>query len=167
MRCMTGKQALLEQLQQDAGDGTPGALEQDKQTWLGDLRALIARLEGWLQGAEFRDKLHLEHQDWEIAEEDLGAYLVPTLTVVFRTKHPRKVQILPRGMYVVGGIFSDSDGKEHRLVGASGRVDVVCGPARETLLRFIADDGTTWRWLRRNEELDEDGFFEVLRQLIA
>lgn len=164
---MTGKQALLEQLQQDAGDGAPVALAQDQQSWLRDLRTLMARLEGWLQGAEFRDKLHVERQDWEIVEEDLGAYLVPTLTVVFRTKYPRKVQVLPRGMFVVGGIFRDDDGKDRRLVGASGRVDVVCGPARETLLRFMSGGDTTWRWLRRNEALDEDGFFEVLRQLIA
>lgn len=69
-------------------------------------------------------------------------------------------------MQVVGGVFADADGKERRLVGARGRVDITCGASREILLRIIGDDETTWRWLQRDAELTEDNFFTVLGEMI-
>ncbi len=84
-------------------------------------------------------KLETESGEQELVE-DLGLYEIPTLTINFRTLG-RKVKVLPRGSQVVGGIFARADGREDRLVGASGRVDLVCGAGRVTLLRFIGDDG--------------------------
>ncbi len=163
---MTEKQALLEQLRRDEGPAEGAELERQKQVWQADLRQLMDQLEGWLKDAELEDKLHVEKQDLEILEEDLDPYVVPSITIVFRTRHPRRVVVAPRSMQVVGGIFINAEGKQRRFVGAQGRIDFTCGASRETLLRIIGDDGTSWRWLRRDAELTEDTFFAVLRELI-
>lgn len=162
-----GKQAFLEQLQQDADD-SGAAREEDVRAWLRDLRELMASLTQWLADPRFAESLHVEAAERELVEEGIGPYDVPTLMISVRTRHPRKVHVLPRSMQVVGGIVVQEHGKERRLMGALGRVDLLCGPARETLLRFVTDRGTTWRWLRGElgDSLDEESFFEALRQLM-
>lgn len=162
---MTGKEALLEVLQREAGEAKSDVLERRQQAWIDDVQQLMTRLDGFVADSSFEGKLETESGKQELVE-DLGLYEIPTLTINFRTLG-RKVKVLPRGSQVVGGIFTRADGREDRLVGASGRVDLVCGAGRVTLLRFIGDDGTAWRWLGREGELDEDSFFEVLSQLVG
>lgn len=161
---MTGKQALLELLQREAGDANDVVLEQRQQAWIVDVKELMTRLAAFVADSSFEGKLETEPGTQELVE-DLEPYEIPTLTINFRPLG-RKVKVLPRGLQVVGGIFTRADGQEDRLVGASGRVDLVCGPGRATLLRFIGDDGTTWRWLGREGELDENSFFEALTRLV-
>jgi hypothetical protein len=163
---MTGKQALLELLQREAGEATDDALEHLRLAWIHDLDELMAQLRTWLEQPAFDRLLKIVIGTEELNEEDL-TYSVPVLTIVFQTRGRPEVKVVPRGMQVVGGIFKGADGKEGRLVGASGRVDLLRGPTRATLLRFVGHDGTTWRWLSRDGELDETSFFDVLRQLIA
>jgi hypothetical protein len=162
---MTGKQALLDLLQREAGEAKSEILEQRQLAWIADVGQLMTRLAAFVADSSFEGKLETETGEQELVE-DLGPYEIPTLTINFRTLG-RKVKVLPRGSQVVGGIFTRADGREDRLVGASGRVDLVCGAGRVTLLRFIDHDGTTWRWLGREGELDENSFFEVLSQLVA
>jgi hypothetical protein len=164
-----GKQAFLTQLQHDASDSDDLRLEQQRQAWIADLQQLIAQMERWLADPNVASNVDVERKDREIAEDGLAVYAAPSLTLSFRTRQPRKVQILPRAMQVVGGILLGGDNQERRLVGASGRVDLVCGAGRETLLRFVGADGTLWRWLRADldDPLDEESFFEALRRLLA
>lgn len=163
---MTGKQALLELLHRETGEAKHDALEHLRRAWIHDLDELMALLEGWLAQPEFAKLLVVVVGAEELTEDDL-TYCVPTLTVSFQTPSRPEVKIVPRGMQVVGGIFTGADGKEGRLVGASGRVDILRGPIRATLLRFLGHDGTTWRWLSRDGQLDETSFFDVLRQMIV
>lgn len=165
---MAGKQALLDQLRRDAagGEGDASELELHKEAWRQDLSVLMGRVEAWLTDSQLEGKLHVEKRDLEILEDELEPYVVTSMTIVVRTRHPRKVFVTPRAMQVVGGVFAGADGKERRLVGARGRVDITCGASREILLRIIGDDGTTWRWLQRDAELTEDNFFTVLGEMI-
>ncbi len=164
---MTAKQALAEKLLQDLR-GTGDALTPKREEWVGDLQALMQQFQAWLGGPEFRDTLLVTEEPLELVEEDLGAYTVPSLRVQSQTRHPREVHVKPRAMQVVGGIAFSGHGSQRRIVqGAAGRVDLVSGAARQTLLRFVQDDGTSWRWLHRDGELTEDSFFAVLSELFA
>lgn len=164
-----GKQALLERLQRDASPGGTDVetqLARDRDAWLVALRALMQQIRAWLSDKQLSESLQIRDDRVQILEEDLGEYTAPGLTIQSRTRHPRKVHVLPRAMQVVGGIFSGEHG-ERRLLGAHGRVDLVAGAARETLLRFERDDGTVWRWAHRDGELTEDSFFEALDELLT
>lgn len=83
---------------------TPPDWSFEKVTWRQDLSALMSRLEAWVTDSQLEDKLHVEKRDLEILEDELGPYVVISLTIVVRTRHPRKVLITPRAMQVVGGI---------------------------------------------------------------
>jgi len=96
-----------------------------------DLRRLFDQIREWL--APGSGSLVIAEHEIEIAEEDLGPYRVPAMTIRVRTGHPRTVHVEPKGMRVVGVVGVG----ERRLLGASGRVDLTCGPSRAILLRFL------------------------------
>jgi hypothetical protein len=81
----------------------------------------------------------------------------------------RKVEMKPRGMRVVGAIPS---GAGKRIVGARGRVDLMSGPARATILRksdrtwqLAAVDG--WPSNKEAVPLTQETLTDALSELIG
>jgi hypothetical protein len=160
---MTGKQALLEKLRGEApGPKTVDEhFEQQKAEWIVDVGALMDQLAGWLSDGEHEGLVRVERRAIELAEEDLGPYEAPALTIHLRTTHPRTVKVEPKGMRVVGAIVA----ADRRIIGARGRVDITCGPARAMLLRYAG----SWKLVTpagSPVELTEDSFSDVLGELI-
>lgn len=169
---MVGKNALLEKLRKDAPSvrTVEELLEQQKEEWVADLGELMAKLTDWLADGIKEGLVKVEQRSVELAEEDLGAYEAPALTIHLRTAHPRSVKIEPKGMRIVGVIATG----ESRIVGARGRVDLTCGAARAILLRWKGAPhkdaaGTVWKLISRKGdqvELTEDAFSDALGELI-
>jgi len=167
---MAGKQALLEKLRQDA----PGVktveehLQDRKREWLADLDELMGTLAGWLADGEHQGLLRIERRDVEVAEEDLGPYSAPALSIRTLTAHPRTIQVQPRGLRVAGVIAAAGG----RIVGAHGRVDITCGAGRMILLRMrepVSAPITAWKLVLSDGKmapLTEDAFSEALTELL-
>lgn len=99
-----------------------------KQEWIDDVAALATNIVEWLSPAVEKHVARVERRKLAIDEPDTGPYEVDALTIYLGD---REVRVEPRGMRVVGVIATGKD----RIVGARGRVDLVSGPARATILR--------------------------------
>jgi len=162
---MGAKDAVLKKLR-----STKSALpasdpwEQKKAEWVADLHHLMSMIAGWLADARQEGLLSLEEKKIQLGEEDLGPYEVPTLEIQTLNRNPRKVHVVPRGMRIVGFVS-----KAKRLVGAEGRVDILSGPARSTLLRKRTKGATTWNVVLQDGStapLDEEAFFKVFNEFL-
>ena len=99
-----------------------------KQEWIDDVAALATNIAGWLAPAVEQRLARVERRKLEIDEADTGPYAIDALTIHLGD---REVRVEPRGMRIVGVIPTGAA----RIVGARGRVDLVSGPARATILR--------------------------------
>ncbi|MBL9025150.1 MAG: hypothetical protein JNL21_23330 [Myxococcales bacterium] len=163
---MLKMEQLLKRLSSERVETVGEALDRKKDEWVDDLRSLLAQLRAWLADGEAAGTVSFREHEIELAEEDLGPYIVPALEIQVRTRHPASVHILPRGMRVLGVVVAGPT----RLVGACGRVDMMCGPSRVILLRFRSEGATSWKAVLddgRTEILDKDGFATALSYLLA
>src|SRR5450432_1025908 len=119
---------LVQQLEQQ-----PKTVEQHfkekRDEWIADVSKLLDEVTAWLGPAIEKKLVRIEPGEIELDEQDTGPYRVGTLTIHLGG---RKVEMKPRGMRVVGAIPS---GGGKRIIGARGRVDLMSGPARATILR--------------------------------
>jgi hypothetical protein len=136
-----------------------------KQEWIDDVAALMGSIAAWLAPAVDEKLARIERRTLELDELDTGPYVVEALTIHLSD---REVRVEPRGMRVVGVIAAG----EKRIVGARGRVDLVSGPARATILRrtdrtwqLAAVDG--WPTDRDAVALDAETLSDALAELIA
>jgi hypothetical protein len=121
---------LVKKLRASQPSGTVDEqLELDRQQWLQDLSSLMKALRSWLKEGEEEQVFKIEDDKVELVEQDLGAYEAPSLRIFARTLG-RTVKVLPKGLRIVGSV---QDGA--RLVNAKGRVDLISGARRCTLLR--------------------------------
>jgi hypothetical protein len=149
----------------------PGSVEtvdqawnRQKSAWLLDVEALRASVRRWLGPVLEARLATVADKDFPIAEPDLGQYIAPGLEITLVVAGETRVVLLrPRGMRVVGVVETG----RARAIGASGRVDLECGVAREILLRFKGDEQAIWVSFSKGEKrtLDEDVFFELLAQV--
>ena len=156
---------FLKKLSADKVESVQEALGRQKNDWVEDLRGLFARIREWLGPGVLNGTLAIDDREVEIAEEDLGPYRVPAMTIRVRTGHPRKVDVEPKGMQVVGVVGIGG----RRLLGALGRVDITSGPARVILLRFRDAGQTRWKLLLDDgtkEDLTSDAFAMALASII-
>ena len=167
---MNTMDAFLDKLRKE----TPGAqtveerFEQQKREWIADLGKLMEQLGSWLSKGEAEGLIRIDRRKIELAEEDLGLYEVPALTIHLRTTHPRSIKVEPRGMRIVGVVVEGAKtAARERLTGAEGRVDLVCGAERVTLLRSRQRD---WKIVDRTgctSDFTEAAFIETLDDLIG
>jgi hypothetical protein len=136
-----------------------------RKEWINDVAALMKSIGEWLAPAVEKNLVRLEPRRIPIEEPDTGPYEVDALTIHLGD---RDVRVEPRGMRVVGAIAAD----ERRMVGARGRVDLVSGPARATILRrndrtwqLATVDG--WSPDKGGVTLDADALTDALAELIA
>lgn len=101
------------------------------QEWIEDLEKLWATISEWLKKGVDEGLIRLERRTVELDEEDLGTYEAPALDLHFNADGHRVIKIEPTAMRVVGVIPTPGV----RILGAAGRVDLRCGPARAMLLR--------------------------------
>jgi len=165
---MTRLDALLTELH-----NSPRVDEDDwelkRKDWLQDLEMLFDQVERWLaRGIEDGD-LKTRRREMELDEPDLGPYRAPALDIYVKRKGSRLIRVEPRGMSIVGVIPRPG----HRVVGAQGRVDWICGPRRAILLR---SGGGKWHFVETDRpftsgevapELSEDSLADVLGDLFG
>ena len=99
-----------------------------RREWVEDVASLMRSIAEWLAPALEKDLARLEPRRLKLEEPDTGAYEVDALTIYLGD---REVRVEPRGMCVVGVVTTG----DRRIVGARGRVDLISGPARATILR--------------------------------
>lgn len=167
---MPGIDALLEKLETSQEKQTVEEhWEKKKQEWIQDLENLRRTISQWLQRGVDRGLLKLESRTITLDEPDLGTYDAPALDIQIQTKGgAHVVKVEPRSLRVVGVIPTPGV----RIVGAVGRVDLICGPARAMLLRRSPGK---WQFVAVDREfssgssvidLSEDSLAEVLAELI-
>lgn len=151
---MTGSEALFEELRrqkahQDAAVDWKAVLAD----WGRQLQALMTTLAGWLGPAAREGLLILEHLQVPVSEQDVGQYDAPALRIM--APSGRRVDIYPHA---------------RRVFGAMGRVDILSGPERVTLLQTAPN---VWKVAVRTPgrlqqaDLTEEVFADILRQLLA
>jgi hypothetical protein len=133
--------------------------------WIADVSKLLDDVTAWLGPAVEKKLVRIERIEIEIDEQDTGAYHVGALTIYLGE---RKVEMKPRGMRVVGAIPSGG----RRIIGARGRVDLMSGPARATILRksdrswqLAAVDG--WPSDKEAVPLTQETLTDALSELIG
>lgn len=136
-----------------------------RREWVDDLGALMTSIAEWLEPAVAKNLVRIERRKFELDEAETGPYAVDALTIHLGD---REVHVEPRGMRVVGVVTSGNT----RIIGARGRVDLVSGPARATILRradrawqLAAVDG--WAPERQPIELTADALADALAELIG
>lgn len=135
-----------------------------KQEWIDDVAKLITAMEGWLKPLVDESRVRVARRTVELDEPDTGPYTVDALTIYLGD---REVKVEPRGMRVVSVVRTGRD----RIIGARGRVDLVSGPSRATILRRAAG---TWQlatadgWAADKSAVDltEETFADALAELI-
>lgn len=159
-----GIEKLLQKLEQQ-----PKTVEQHwaekKQEWIDDVAGLMESITEWLAPAVEKKLARIERRVVEIEEADTGPYDAAALTIHLGD---REVRVEPRGMRIVGVIVAD----EKRIIGARGRVDLVSGPARATILRrtdrtwqLATVDG--WPASKGAIPLSPEALADALAELIA
>ena len=134
-----------------------------KREWLEDLDALRRSMRGWLGPVVAAQRAELADKDFTLAEPDLGTYEAPGLEISLAVASQRKtIFVRPRGMNIVGVVRAGASA----ATGASGRVDIECGVARELLLRFKGPSGTSWvSFSKGKRTLDEGTLFDMLAEV--
>ena len=137
------------------------------------LKTLMASMRGWLGEAEAQELFSVSEESVELNEEGLGSYEVTALKLV--TPRGDVIRVTPRARYVVG---------------AYGRVDLLCPPNKAILVQnkpgqwafaslSLGQSGRTFDDLRRAfsdpssensgwtfEELNEESFWKNLSELL-
>jgi len=143
--------------------------EAKKREWIEDLEKLRATLSEWLKKGADEGLLTLIPRTVELDEEDVGTYEAPALDLQFNANGPRVIKIEPVAMRVVGVIPTPGV----RILGAVGRVDLRCGPARAMLLRRAPG---RWQFVGVDHgfssgeyvvDLSQDSLAEVIDELLG
>ncbi len=158
-----GMQNLLRKLQ-DQPKSVEEHFAETKQEWIADVAKLITTMEEWLAPLVEKKLARLEHRTVELDDPDTGPYSVDALTI---SLGDREVRVEPRGMRIVGAVRTEKG----RIIGVRGRVDLVSGPSRATILRLssgawqlAALDG--WPADKSAMDLTEETFADALAELI-
>lgn len=158
-----GMENLLRKLQ-DQPKTVEEHFAEKRQEWIDDVAELIDSMEEWLAPVVEKGLARLERRSVDIDEPDTGPYSVAALTIHLGE---RAVKVEPRGMCVVGVVRTGSD----RIIGARGRVDLISGPSRATVLRrsngtwqLASADG--WPADKSAVDLTEETFADALAELI-
>lgn len=159
---------LVRKLSGEAHPSIDSKDSKSRESWRKDLNVLVQDIKSWLTAGVNAGVFFVTDLEIELDEDDYDRYQVPGLEIRLLTRDSRKIQVLPRGLAVVGiAVF----GGAQRITGSQGRVDLVCGPARAILLR-MRDDASTTRWtlvrsVGEPRDLTSDTFAEVLNELIG
>jgi hypothetical protein len=136
-----------------------------REEWVADVAKLMRSITEWLAPAVKQDLVRVEPRKVQLEETQTGPYEVDALTIFLGD---REVRVEPRGMRVVGVVVAG----DKRVVRARGRVDLVSGPARATILRradgawqLASVDG--WPADKGGVALDADTMSDALAELIA
>lgn len=129
--------------------------EVDVKEWKSDVANLVAKIAGWLREASQQGLVNLEEKVVPIQEEPLGELFLQSLRI--HAPRGRVVSVQPIARYVVGG---------------EGRVDLLNGPRRVTLVRLKDHN---WAIARTEpnqigyhvDALSEQTFAEALKDLLA
>ena len=143
---MNHREQFFQQLSQQRRPQVPDRAA-FRQSWLENLQDLFDRIDVWLTPAKGLG-LSVERQEFALEEEDLGNYIFVGRSL--RLPDGRSIVIKPVAAAVVGAL---------------GRVDMICGVRRVTLL--LTSNG--WVVAKRSgaEALNEDHFFAALSELSA
>lgn len=138
-----------------AAEPNGSGVSQLKREWLAELNSLFANIRKWLRKPLDAKLVRLEPGTRTLTEHQLGTYEAPCLTIY--AAGPTVVDVLPQAREVVAAI---------------GRVDLVCGPKREIMVRFnagqwffaqLSEEGTQWI----SKPVNETSFSAALKKLLS
>lgn len=186
--------ALSEFLKQHAEkhQGKKEEFDRLREEWVQSIQRLMNQLQTWLREADPEHLLEAKQHFVEYNEEAIGHYTVPSLVIYLEG---RRVQVVPQGRRVVGGILQvgnefagPSAAKVNdlrkqlgdstlppkqdncRLWPVEGLVYITDGSERYRLYRMM--DGQNEKWLIENEggtrmtPLDRQTFEEAIVSLL-
>jgi len=152
---VTAKESVFSLLKREKADEEAGDSYRQKQEWIAALGKLMAQVRKWLESAEVETLLTVEEVQLELREPGLGAYTAMGLQLT--TPHGKVIHVIPKGRFVVG---------------ASGRVDIECGPKKAVLVQvepgawqFAQLAAAQGRWTFK--DFNEESFWEALNDLLA
>jgi hypothetical protein len=151
---MTSKQTVLDSLEKQKNAEWSDEVAAIKKEWLTSLDRLFGKISEWLRDAAERKLLEVKPGQIGVREERLGGYFAPSCDIV--APSGITLRIVPTARFIVG---------------ANGRVDLLCPPNEAILVRKNGDDWAFaeldaprgWRFI----PLTEESFWEVLGKLVG
>ena len=152
---MTQENSLLEflkaQKNEDVAQGQKA--QATREEWLTALKELYVQLRAWLENARVAGLAEIVERQVMLSEQHLGSYKAPALDLKMGS---RVIHVVPRGRLIIG---------------ARGRVDLECGPAKAMLVRnddgtwkFAVPRGTPGKWAKA--DLSDETFSQAIRGLL-
>ena len=125
--------------------------EKQKTEWLANLQDLLGQIRQWLDPLSVKELVTIVDGQMELDEPLVGRYSAPALTI---RGQGWSVDVRPAGRFIIG---------------ARGRVDLVCG-ARSLMLLLMKDGWVTA--VRKDRGFDyhplsEEAFAEVVEEITA
>jgi hypothetical protein len=151
---MNSRDELLGFLRQEkeAADKDKVDWAKTKEEWAKELASILENMEKWLKPAIDQNLIRLEKGEHAIWEEDLGSYTVPL--IVLKTPSGKEVRVRAIGRIIIG---------------ARGRIDLVSGGKKASLIKNMKNEWVFSNPLERNVPdllLCEESFHDILKQLI-
>ena len=151
----TEKEAVLDRLRRQKIAEDMVDVERLRTEWLEALDALMTMFRGWLADAEKEGLFVVETEEIEREERQIGSYPVQVLRLT--TPRGDVIRIVPRARHVVG---------------AYGRVDLVCPPKTTILVRPEPGRWQVSRLMPKdggwsNIDLSESLFWQVIGDLLS
>ncbi len=149
---MSGARDLKQFLEQQSH---PVARAAEKKEWQAAIAGLFKRLRSWLADLEKRKLLIVEERVHGSDEASMMGLELPSLRI--RAPHGRHVDVVPKARFVIGG---------------EGRVDLLAGARRVSLIR-TADENWVVALSKPNAvafhvvKLDKDVFSAQLKELLS
>jgi hypothetical protein len=136
-----------------------------REEWIAAVDRLLAQVKDWLAQADTQGILRIEKVLMRLAEQGLGTYEIPALTIGLG---PREVRIKPVARFVaaplrqVGVIF---------VPRVYGRVDMTNGLDRYMIFRTQTEPEDRWTIYEENGPLvrtfDQDSFDSTVQSLLG
>ena len=129
--------------------------EQIREAWVTSCANLMATITNWLTPLQGQHLLEIQSETIPIFEDQLGAYEVDALQIIFLQSDVMKIRPVARF-----------------IIGATGRVDVVSGGT--SLVMLLTKKSGEWVFAKRNIQLgkfetwpfNKDTFDEFLSQFL-
>jgi hypothetical protein len=152
---MTAKESVFELLKRDQDDAQGARSSRDAKIreWRSALEDLFRSIRSWLTDAERQKLLRIQEPAYDLQEARYGEYPAPGLKIISPTGVT--IDIVPVGL---------------NIVGAQGRVDVVCNPKKRVL---ILKEPGKWYFATLAakgwdlKEFNEESFWETIKEFLS
>jgi hypothetical protein len=129
-------------------------------SWRSAVERLFEQIKEWLKEADSEKVLEIREEPVQVAEQDLGAYVMPSLNIELDAS---RIVFYPRARRVVARIVPPGEKSERK---AEGMVEIHDGGVVTTRIYYLSDNGAD-RWIYQRSidfgtEIFDRRFFEGL-----